>query len=146
VGFISSHSTGNYNVGFAHSAIGIMLLIVTVIQPIIGILRVPKSNESMHKVWKLTHSILGRTSLIFALINIVLGCLMALLNRLAWVILAWLVIVLLSHVILTLAGYADDGSGSGGAFGADVEEGVFKSSDVFKSGTKGGTSALYQNL
>lgn len=141
LGFVSAGAV-LLNPNFAHSVVGIFIFIFMFLQPLNGLLRCERGH-SMHKVWQLLHKAIGWFLAILALINIVLGLFLALLNRIAWVAIAWAIVVILTHLILTLLGFAKDDSNKDGLDYTSVDEGVFRSSEVFKAGTKGGTSEIY---
>eukprot|EP01127_Copromyxa_protea_P007369 TRINITY_DN17279_c0_g1_i1.p1 TRINITY_DN17279_c0_g1~~TRINITY_DN17279_c0_g1_i1.p1 ORF type:complete len:585 (+),score=109.25 TRINITY_DN17279_c0_g1_i1:3-1757(+) len=140
LGFVSATAV-SLEAGWAHSVIGILVMIAMALQPIIGIFR-PSKESDKRSCWSWTHKIIGWVLLVLTFVNIFLGLLVALLNSIAWAFLAYAGVIIIMHIILSLLGFSKEEETKPDY--TPMDNGHFKTSEVFQPGTKGGSSALYK--
>lgn len=85
LGFLSASTTAARHFTFAHSIIGLIIMIIGLLQPLNAFIR-PHPGEPYRQIWSLFHKNLGRLALALALINITLGLYMALSSLVVYVL------------------------------------------------------------
>ena len=84
LGFLSANTLAAKHFTFAHSVLGLAIMLIGWIQPLNAWIR-PHPGEKYREIWSFFHKNLGRMALMAALINIALGLMMAVVVDAVWI-------------------------------------------------------------